>query len=124
MFAICKPKNDAKPASGRRLERSVLGLGAAFLACMLCLALGCLEISELGGLQDDTSNDFVSTLPASSDGIRSEIAPPNQTSLPRLSSIGHAGLFTAATFPAESLREQSSKLVGPDLLHLLSTLRT
>ena len=124
MFLICKAKNDAKLASGRRLKTSILGLGAAFLACMLCLALGCLEISELGGLQDDTSNDFVSTLRASSEGIRPETAPPNRTSLPRLSSIGRAELFRNATFSAENLREHSSRLVGPELLHLLSTLRT
>ena len=47
-------------------------------ACLLCFALGCSEISELAGLQDDTSNDCVYTLRTSADSHRVSLNGTNR----------------------------------------------
>ena len=118
-------------ASKRRLVhgRRAQGLAATLLACLLCCALGCLEISELGGLQDDTSNDYVSTLGASSDCRRGGVGNPGQQQRlagPQLHEESDERGASGAPAVASPLYIEpgAQRFAAHDLLHFLSIQRT
>lgn len=97
---------------------------ATLLAFVMCCALGCSELSELTGLQDDTSNDCVYALHTSSDGRH--VRPSNSG---RRMPIAQPRLLPVAERSAQrALRPGGAGPISPrsgtDLLRLLSIQRT
>jgi hypothetical protein len=104
--------------------RNRVRFSAMLFACLLCFALGCSEISELAGLQDDTSNDCVYTLRRSSDCRRLAASDSD-----RITPVALALLLQGNMRPAPKISQPefvgtgSSRSVG-ELLHFLSIQRT
>ena len=116
-------QNDPVRSGGERLVRS-LRLRAILFACLTCCGLSCLDVAELFQLQDDTSNDYVSTLQTVSDP--SPVKPRDADGRPPI-----ARLYLLQQKGTAQPREQQVEFVGAsssrsatDLLHFLSVQRT
>ena len=117
-----------QPCSARRVASTSIWrsmqFSATLLACLLCCVLGCSEISELAGLQDDTSNDCVYALETQPEcGL---VAPGNSNrdtpaARPHLLSV--RGRRAQKIFRPEFVGPGSSHSVS-ELLHFLSIQRT
>jgi hypothetical protein len=97
---------------------------ATLLAFLLCCVLGCSEISELAGLQDDTSNDCVYTLETLPECARVAPRSPNRdTPAARPQLLPVKGLRAQKVSRPEFVGSGSSHSVS-ELLHFLSIQRT
>jgi hypothetical protein len=116
-------QNDPVRSGGESL-RSSLRLRAILFACLTCCGLSCLDAAELFQLQDDTSNDYISSLRTVSDSspIRSRDAdgrPP----IIRLDLLQQKGNAKPKVPQPGFVGAGSSRSVA-DLLHFLSVQRT
>ena len=117
-------QNDPVRSGGGSLFKS-MRLRAILFACLTCCGLSCLDVAELFQLQDDTSNDYVSTLSTVSDSSpvklchadrRPPIAP---LFLPR-----QKGSAKSRNVPQLEFVGTGSSQSASELLHFLSVQRT
>lgn len=116
-------QSDLVRSGGENLLRS-LRLRAILFACLTCCGLSCLDVAELFQLQDDTSNDYVSTLRTISDS-----SPVKPRDADRRAPIARLNLLQRK----ENVKPKEPQLefVGAgasrsasELLHFLSVQRT
>jgi hypothetical protein len=116
-------QNDPVRSGRENLLRS-LRLRAILFACLTCCGLSCLDVAELFQLQDDTSNDYVSSLQTASDS--SPVSPRDTDGRPpiaRLYLLQQKGDAQPKVPQPEFVGAGSSRSVA-DLLRFLSVQRT
>jgi hypothetical protein len=116
-------QNDSVRSGGKNLPRS-LRLWAILFACLTCCGLSCLDVTELFQLQDDTSNDYISSLQTVSDS--SPIRPGAADGRPpiaRLHLLQQKG-NARPRVPQPEFAGAVSARSAADLLHFLSVQRT
>jgi hypothetical protein len=116
-------QNDPVRSGGENLLRS-LRLRAILFACLTCCGLSCLDVAELFQLQDDTSNDYVSSLQTVSDS--SPVSARDADGRPpiaRLYLLQRKGNVKPKVPQPEFVGTGSSRSAS-ELLHFLSVQRT